>query len=487
LPGGRYKPLGEHDLTRIHETALDVLETIGMGDPIPETRERALAAGCRLNEQGRLCFPRALIEDIIARAPRRFTLHAPDPAFDHEIGGNHVYFLTAGEAVRMVDPQTGRYRPSTIADVYDTYRLADSLEHIHEVCQVVVATEITDRYAHDMSVAYAALAGTRKTFGFSTGTAAHVDKAVALFDLALGGEGKFLKRPFWLVGHCPIVSPLRFATDTSQVAVRCAELGLVADMCTAPQAGATAPAALAGALVQSVAETLGALAQIDLTRRGAKMMFGVWPFVSDLRTGAFSGGGGEQALLMAASAQLQRFYGLPGSVAAGMTDAKQPDYQAGFEKGISIALAGLAGGDRIAECAGMMSSLMGVSLESMVMDNDLIGTVQRALRGIEVTDETLSFDVIRRVVDGPGHYLGQPQTLELMETEYLYPSVADRSSLAQWEAGGLSGALDRARERVRDILKTHYPSYIEATADEAIRRAFPIALPREAMHPTQEP
>jgi len=482
LDGGQFRPLSARAMERIHETALDILATIGMADPIPATRDRALAAGCHVNAHGRLCFPRALVEDAIAAAPRRFPLFARDPARDREVGGDAVYFATAGEAVQMIDADDRRFRPSTIEDLYDCFRLADRLEHIHHVGQMVVATDLVDQRQHDLSVAYAGLCGTSKSFGFSLATAAHVDAVVALFDAALGADGAFVRRPFATIGHCPVVSPLRFGADTSAVQVRAAELGLVSDMCVAPQAGATAPAALAGALAQSVAETLAALVQVHLTRRGARMLFGNWVFVSDLRTGAFSGGSGEEALLMAGAAQMARFYDLPGSVAAGMTDSKTADYQAGMEKGLTLALAGLAGGNMIYEAAGMMSSLMATSLEALVIDNELIGAVQRTLRGIEVNDDTLSYPVIAEVtLGGPNHYLGHPQTLRLMQSEFLYPTLADRRSQALWEAGGRDGIVERAGRQVRDILATAFDHRPAADLDAVLRTRFPIGLPRAAM------
>jgi trimethylamine--corrinoid protein Co-methyltransferase len=212
-------------------------------------------------------------------------------------------------------------------------------------------------------------------------------------------------------------------------------------------------------------------------------MFAAFPFTTDLRTGSFSGGGGEEALLNAAAAQVLNYYDLPSGVAAGMTDAKLPDFQAGYEKGITTALAGLAGANLIYESAGMMASIMGCSFETLVMDNEMLGQVQRTVRGIEVSDETLSLEVIAEVAEGPGHFLGHPQTLELMETEYLYPDLADRDPPAAWEEAGAMDMRGRARARVRELLSTHYPDYIGAKADRAIRDRYPIRLEREAMRP----
>jgi trimethylamine--corrinoid protein Co-methyltransferase len=258
--------------------------------------------------------------------------------------------------------------------------------------------------------------------------------------------------------------------------VATARAGLTVDMCVATQAGATSPAALAGTLVQTVAETLACLAIVNFIKRGQPMHLGLWPFVSDLRTGAFTGGGGEEALLQAASAQVAHFYGLPASISAGMTDAKRPDAQAGFEKGVTVALAAAAGGNLISEVAGMVGSLMGVSFEAMVIDNEMLGVVQRTLKGIEVDEESLSFDVIKDVVSGQGHYLGHAQTLALMDREYLYPTIADRSSLSAWEEAGSKDILDSARSDVQRRLAAHYPDSIDAKADAEIRSRFPIRI-----------
>ena len=111
-------------------------------------------------------------------------------------------------------------------------------------------------------------------------------------------------------------------------------------------------------------------------------------------------------MLSAAAVQMGIFYDLPNSVAAGMTDSKIPDVQHGFEKGVSLTLAAMAGANRVCEAAGMMGSLMGCSFESLVIDDEILGLVLRATRGIEVSDETLSVAVIRESVINPGLFLG---------------------------------------------------------------------------------
>jgi trimethylamine--corrinoid protein Co-methyltransferase len=165
-----------------------------------------------------------------------------------------------------------------------------------------------------------------------------------------------------------------------------------------------------------------------------------------------------------------------------MSDAKWPDAQAGFEKGVTVTAAALAGGE-VSEVAGMMASLMGCSFEAMVIDNDMLGNVARLLRGIEVTEETLSFETIRDVVRDPGHYLGHSQTLSLMESEYLYPGISDRRSQGEWEETERPDIVDAAQARVREILSTHYPDHIDSATDRKIRERFDILLPEDAMRP----
>jgi trimethylamine--corrinoid protein Co-methyltransferase len=212
-------------------------------------------------------------------------------------------------------------------------------------------------------------------------------------------------------------------------------------------------------LVQQVAEVLAGLAYVNLIVPGHPAIFGPWPFVSDLRTGAMSGGSGEQALLTAACAQMAHFYDLPAGMPAGMTDSKYPDAQSGYEKGYTNALAGLAGVNLVYESAGMHASLLGC-------------------------EDSLSLEAIRQVcTEGPGHFLGHDQTLELMQAEYIYPEIGDRSSPKEWAEQGSTIMTERAQARTREILSSHYPSHLDPALDAKIRAKFDIKLPRAAMEP----
>ncbi|MDH3689527.1 MAG: trimethylamine methyltransferase family protein [Gammaproteobacteria bacterium] len=484
MQGGRYKPLSDDDVNRIHHAVLDVLENIGLSQGIPSCVDLLTGIGCTLSPEGRLLFPRALVEDTIANAARNFVLHGRDQAHDMELSGNKVYFGTAGAAVHIADCDTREYRESTLADLYDVARLVDSLEHIHFYQRSLVARDMTDPRELDINTAYACLSGTNKHVGTSFVLTDYLDETMDMLHLVAGGEKQWRERPFVSMSNCFVVPPLRFAED----ACGCLEAGVRAGMpillLAAGQAGATSPAALAGAVVQEVAEVLAGLVYVNAIKPGHPAIFGTWPFVSDLRTGAMSGGSGEQAVLMAACGQMGRYYDLPTGIAAGMADAKLPDAQSGFEKSYTNVLAGHSGANLVYESAGMHGSLLGCCFESFVIDNDMLGAIQRTIRGIEVTEDSLSIESIRDVcIGGPNHFLGHSQTMELMQRDYIYPEIGDRTSPKEWGEQGSTDMLQRAQKRLRELMTSHYPQYIDPELDAQIRQQFPIRLPPELMKP----
>jgi len=477
MEGGRYRPLKETDIQRIHFAALDVLAEIGMADAPPSGIELMVAAGAKLESNGRLTFSRDVIEDMLASAGRQFVLHGQDPRYDMEPWGKRVYFGTAGAAVYIVDAETGNYRDSTVRDLYDIARTVDALEHVHFFQRSVVCRDITDPFEMDFNTCYASVKGTAKHVGSSWGDPEFMKSSIEMLHWIAGGEDKWRARPFVSQSNCFVVPPLRFAQDSCRCLEVAVRAGMPVFLVSAGQAGATSPAAIAGSIVQEIAECLAGLFYVNAVKKGAPAIFGPFCFVSDLRTGVMSGGSPEQALLSAATAQLAQFYDLTCGTPSGMTDSKMPDVQAGLEKAYNHALVGNAGANLIYESAGMMASLLGFSMEQLVIDNDIIGATQRTIRGIDVSDEALSVDAIRETcLIGPTHFLGNQQTLDLMQREYLYPLIGDRKSPKEWVEQGRVPVVERAARKVKDILDSPHPAHIPAHIDEEIRRRFPVKL-----------
>ncbi|NDG44378.1 MAG: hypothetical protein EBY36_06590 [Gammaproteobacteria bacterium] len=364
---------------------------------------------------------------------------------------------------------SGRYQPL-------------SQEQVLRIHEAAIETLETIGFANSLpSCVELAVAGTRKHVGTSFVDPAHAHQAIDMLEMIAGGEQAWRERPFVSLSCCFVVPPMRFAEDACRVLEVCVERGMPILLLAAGQAGATSPASLAGAVVQEVAEVLGGFVYVNLLKPGHPAIFGTWPFVSDLRTGAMSGGSGEQAVLMAACGQMGRFYGLPTGIAAGMADAKLPDAQSGYEKSYTNVLAGHSGANLIYEAAGMQASLLGCCLESYVIDNDMLGAINRTIRGIEVDDTSLSVDTIRDVcIGGPNHFLGHDQTMALMQRDYVYPEVGDRLSPKEWNEKGRPDLLETARARVAEILSGPRPTHLSAEMDQAIRARFPVRLNAQA-------
>ncbi|TIU67263.1 MAG: hypothetical protein E5W15_21185, partial [Mesorhizobium sp.] len=366
LEGGSYGPLSQNDQERIHEAVLTLLETVGFANAIPSCIEALTRVGGIYGDDGRIRLPRALVLDKIKRAARNFTLYGQDPKHDMLIQGKRVHYGTAGAAVHLVDVEKREYRESLLQDLYDAARLVDGLDNIHFFQRTMVPRDIPDPLDMDFNTLYACVMGTSKHVGTSFTVRENVKPALEMLYAIAGGEENFRARPFVSNSNCFVVPPMKFAEDACGVLEACVEGGIPILLLSAGQAGATAPAAIAGAVVQAVAEVLMGL---------------------------------------------------------------------------------------VYESAGMHASLLGFCLESLIIDNDMLGHCLRCVRGIEVTDDALSIDTIAEVcLKGPGHYLGNDQTLKLMQTEYFYPAVGDRFSPKEWNEKGRPDILSRAIAEKKRVL-----------------------------------
>jgi trimethylamine--corrinoid protein Co-methyltransferase len=434
-------------------------------------------AGAILGDDGRIRFPRALVEDMLAIANRSVTLCGRDPLYDLDLSGTRVHYGTAGAAVHMVDVETGNYRESSVQDLHDAARIADNLDNIHFLQRPMVARDITDNRELDYNTIYACCSGTLKHVGTSFTEPSFVPDALEMLHLIAGGEDAWRARPFLSNSNCFVVPPMKFASEACEVMEACIRGGMPVLLLSAGQAGATAPASIAGAIVQAVAECLAGVVYVNALAPGHPTIFGTWPFVSDLRTGAMSGGSGEQALLTAGCAQMHRYYGLCGGAAAGIADAKLPDMQAGWEQMCSNVMAGLSGLNMVYEAAGMHASLLGFCHESLILGDDLIGQALRCVRGIDVSEDDLSIEVMRATcIGGPGHYLGSDDTLKRMQRDYVYPVLGNRASPKEWVEQGQPILVEKATERKEAILSKPSRAAFAPDLDAKIRSTFNIHL-----------
>ena len=480
--GGRYKPLSDSDVAEIDANVFRILEEVGFNDATPHCIETCTAVGAELCDDGRLRMSRPVVEQALQQAERNLVLYGQDPAHDLQISGKKVHFSTAGAAVMVAEPANNSYRDSRAQDLYDMARIVDTCEHIHMFQRTCVLRDVLDNYEMDLNTTYCSVAGTSKHAGASWTHYTHLEKTLEMLHIIAGGEEQWRARPFVSQSNCFVVPPMKFAQDALECLRVAVEGGMPVLLLSAGQAGATTPACLAGAVSQAWAECLGGLVYVNAIKPGAPAILGTWPFVSDLRTGAMSGGSPEQGLLSAACAQMGNHYDLPFGTACGMSDSKFPDFQGGAERAYTVIPPALSGANIVYEAAGMYASLLGTCPESLLLDNDVLGAALRITRGIEVNPDTLGFENLKEVcLGGEGHYLGSDKTLEVMQSEYLYPNLSDRDSPNVWQENGKPVLLDKAIEKRNEILANHFPKHISDETDAKVRQAFPIFLTPESM------
>ena len=474
--GHGYGPLDECAKGAIDEVAMRLLAETGLGDPSALAVDLVIAAGGKINDQGRLCFPEKLIISVLSGLRRDVTLYGRGGDTNLTLSAGRVHVGTGGASPLIFDTGLGRYRESNLADLYTAARLVDRLDHIHFFSRPVVARDMTDPRLLDVNTAFACLAGTAKHVFVSASSPDTVrDIATICYQIA-GSEQVFRDRPFLSLNVNHVVPPLRFDAMALDVMIEAVGCGIPVMINCFGQLGASSPVTIAGCVAQSVAETLAGMAIAWLADPAAIAVFGPRPMITDLRTGAMAGGSGEQAKLTAAAVQMACYYQLPSSTIAGATDSKVPDSQSSYEKCLNITKAVQAGANVITQACGAQAGLMGLSLEALVIDNDMLGNILRASGPVDVSAETLSFDMINKVVTGVGHFLGEPETYARMHSDFLYPKIADRTSIDTWEAAGCPAIAERAVDQVKAMLDCDYQDYIDPESDRILRQVLPIML-----------
>jgi len=479
--GGGYRPLSAEDLQHIDQAARSILSDIGMSDVPDCVVDSVTGAGGRLDDEGYLHFPSELIENALNGFVRDFKLCGQHADQDIQLGVARVHTGSGGAAPLVLDIDSGQYRESTLSDLYDAARLVDSLDNIHFFSRSMTARDMPSTRLLDLNTAYACLAGTRKHVMTAATDAANVEEIAQMCYAIAGSREAFLARPFLSI-HCNMsVPPLRFDPESCYIGAAAVRFGIPLHSNTFGQMGASSPVTIAGSIAQTIAETLAGMIFAWVLDPEAKITFGARTMLTDLRTGAMSGGSAEGAIATAATIQMANYYGLPNSVIAGATDSKIADAQSGYEKSLTVTLAAQAGCNLITQACGMQASLMGCALESYVIDNDMLGTILKSLAGISVNEETLALASIDEVVHGEGHFLGRNETLERMKSDFVYPEIGDRRSIEEWVADGARDTRSVAIDRTRQILKNHHPRHLSDQLDRALRDRFDIRLPRSSV------
>lgn len=466
-----YQPLAPPDVEQIDQAGRRILERIGIRISGNNFVDALKKAGAQVDyDKQRVRFSGDWLDDILSRAPSRFTLYSRNDKNNLALGEGNVYFANGGRVFRILDTRTGSYRLTELRDVANTATL---VEHLDCVRFYVIACQVHELAAQDyhLNDFYQAFNHTTKHVIGGCDNLEGARQMWRLASLIAGGEDKLEEKPFVSV-ITNLMSPLTIQMNTLEVLDFCTARGIPVVCAPAPIAGATAPASLAGTLAQLHAESLAGVVITQVLSPGARVMYSAVPMTMDLRRMEIALGSVEAAMMNSAAVQLAKRYDLPAFASGGLTEAKRPDIQAGIEKTISHLAVAMAGADCVRLAAGILDSGNSISYEQYAIDNEIIGTVHRLLAGIRVTEETLGFDVIEKVGPG-GNYVMEDHTVEHMMNEFFYPDLSVRCNFDVWEERGRPDMLSRASDMVQSILRENTEGILDLDLIAEIARTNP--------------
>ena len=455
--------LSKEDILRLHTASLDVIEKTGIRFPSKRALDIWEAHGAQVNRNTSIVkVPGQVIEDALKLAPATYSLAARRQEQDLPLDGNHVYLGTDGCGVEVLDIHSGKRRMSTWQDVADIARVADATE---EIAFHWVAVSAQDYPAKTRGLQELRAIWENSTKHAQTESIYNEDEARVAVEMAAiiaGGKKALRERPVLSIMQCT-APPLGQDGGSVDAALIGAEAGLPVGFMTMAACLTTGPATLAGNLVVGNAEVISATALIQLAYPGAPVFYAAAQTASDLRTGAYTGGGPEDFLFGAAQNKLSDFYNIPLSMGSFATGAKEPNWHAGVENSLSTIMASLVMSDMLLG-AGLLHGSRIWSYSQMLMDCEIFSIIRKVMQGIVVDDETLALDVIHNVGPG-GNFLSQKHTLKHMR-EIFIPQFMDRRPYNVWEEKHDDGR-DWALEKAREILGTHQPEPLDpATLSE---------------------
>jgi trimethylamine--corrinoid protein Co-methyltransferase len=471
----QFRVLSDRQIERVYQATLECLNRTGVNVRNAEARELLTRAGARV-EGMRVRIPPHIIQDAVAANPRSFTLWGRDGKHRMNIVPDKVYFGPGPTCTYFIDPHTGEMRKTRRGDPGLTARVCDALDNIDYVMSLGLIDDVTPRLAPVYEFAEM-IVNTGKPVLPWAYTPENVSDTYQIAVAAAGSEQALRERPC-LAFFSTYQSPLAQTDEDLANVLWAVEHDLPVVYIGGGCAGTTAPITGAAVLVISMAGALCGLAIMQLKKRGAPVCIGAVPEAMDLRTARPPYGGPEMSLYSAALADICRYLGLPFMGTAGASESKVLDLQAAIESSIQVALSGLSGATLVHDVGFLDCAQIG-SLESLVMNNEVIAMTRRIMRGIEVSDDTLMLDLIDRIGPG-GEFISTPETAKRCRAEIWNPALMDRQPYETWQAAGAQTMNDRIRARLQKILATHQPPPLPAGAADQIKAILQAAEAREA-------
>jgi trimethylamine---corrinoid protein Co-methyltransferase len=473
MPRPTLKFLSEDTVAQIIQEGIGVLNEPGVRVHNHTALALLAEAGASVDFSEQVArIPESLIHQSLESAPQEFYLYNLEGQAVVHYGGDDIHFDPGSAAVTILDVQTGQQCSPTTADLVRFVKLVEALPQFDAQSTAFVCRDVPEGIG-DLYRLYIALSYMHKPI--ITG-AFGKDTWWVMWELlctAAGGEAALVERPLAVFDVCPS-PPLLWSDLTCQNLMDCASKSIPAQLISMPLAGATAPVTLAGSVVQHCAESLSGLVIHQLTRPGAPIVWGGAPATFDMRSGTTPMGDVGTWMIDCAYVEVGKALGLPTHTYMGSTDAKTLDVQSGIETAGGTLLAALAGVNMISG-AGMIDFLRCQSFEKLVLDAEVIGMAKRLAQGIELRDQPIALDVMRKAGHKAG-YLANSHTQRWFRKELHMPSeVMDRGSLEAWQKKGSKTSTQRAAERMEQALAAYPPSSLSREIRLELRRITQLA------------
>ncbi|GAB4386791.1 trimethylamine methyltransferase family protein [Albidovulum sp.] len=460
-----YDILSEENLARIERAADRILAETGI-----EFRDDDAAlelwrkAGARIEDR-LVRFEPGMLREILKTAPAEFTQHARNPANSVRIGGNSVVFAPAYGSPFVMDLDRGR-RFGTLQDFENFVKLAQSSPWLHHsggtICE---PTDIPVNKRH-LDMVYAHLRYSDRCFMGSVTAEERSEDSIEMARIVFGRD--FVEKNCVILGNVNVNSPLVWDGTMTRSLRAYARANQCAVVVPFILGGAMGPVTNAGAIAQSLAETMAGCALAQLERPGAPVVFGNFLSSMSLRSGSPTFGTPEPAIGSMVIGQLCRRLNLPLRCSGNFTTSKLPDAQAMTEGTMSMLAAIHCGANFILHSAGFLDGLLSMSYEKFVLDTDLCGALHSYLDGVAIDDNQLAVDAFAEV--GPGnHFFGSAHTMANYETAFWDSETADNDPFEKWEAAGSEDAATRANRLWKQKLREFEPPPLDEGIDEALK------------------
>ncbi len=443
---------------RIHDAALEVMETVGIRVHSETARNALKDSGAIIAEDGLVVrFPPELVRYLISRVPHEIVLAGRSREFDLPLDGSHSYYTTDGCGISVWDASRGSRRPSVLEDIRRTAVLSDWLPYVGIYEPTVVAHDVTEKM-HVVKGVRVAMENTSKhILSESTSTPDEARAQVRMAAEMVGGPEVLLRRHYMSAMVCTI-SPLVLDGRTTDAAMVWAESRVPVHITGMAQTGVSGPATLAGDLVVNHAETLALACAIQAHVPGAPCLYGSVLSSMDPMTGAYMGGSPESTILCGAAVEMGKHCKMPTSTGGLGSGAKTPGTRASMENALSAAMCAVCGGE-VVNGLGVLDGSTLLSYEQLLWDDEIAGMTVRMFRGVDVDDASLAIDLIKKVGIG-GSYLSQRHTVQQLKGFYLPTAWASVSQVSRGE-GDAEDQMRAAGAKVDKILRSHVPEPLD--------------------------